>query len=196
MKYPVTRFKSLKVCLKEMEPFIRSGWHLQSGKPFKRFGDMRSRELLANWLLCVVVNFEKGEDQLTFSSDPIGGDGIIQDIATDATWPTEHVMIPRPRAGRIQDAETLILRAVEHKNNKGGAAYASGKHLVVFMDADAGVWFPNRVARQLPEPLHFETVWVICLQSVEAGNISTQYPGCTGLTRHMARPHRNKSARC
>jgi hypothetical protein len=180
MKYRITRFKSLKVCLKEIEPFVRNGWHLQSGKPFKRFDDMRSREILANWLLCVAVNSEIGEDQLTFSSDPIGGDGIIQDIATDATWPTEHVMVPRPRKGKIQDAETLILKAIEHKNNKGGAAYAAGKHLVVFVDADAGVWFPNRVARQLPEPLHFETVWVISLQGVEAGEyiyaVSRLYP--------------------
>jgi hypothetical protein len=143
MKYSITRFKSLRICLKEIEPFVRNGKHLQSGKPFKRFGDMRSREILANWLLCVAVNFERGEDQLTFSSDPIGGDGIVQDIATDAAWPTEHVMIPRLQVGKTRDAETLILQAVEHKNNKGGAAYASGKHLVVFMGADAGIWFPN-----------------------------------------------------
>lgn len=48
MKYQITRFKNLKVCLKELEPFIRNGEHLQTGKPFKRFGGLRSRELLAN----------------------------------------------------------------------------------------------------------------------------------------------------
>ena len=37
--------------LKELEPFVRNGEHLQTGKPFKRFGGMRSREILANWLL-------------------------------------------------------------------------------------------------------------------------------------------------
>lgn len=30
-------------------------------------------------------------------------------------------------------------------------------------------WFPDTVARQLPSPLHFEAVWVVGLQSVEAG---------------------------
>ena len=52
MKYPTTRFKNLTVALKELEPYIRSGEHLQTGKPFKQFGDLRSRELLGNWLLC------------------------------------------------------------------------------------------------------------------------------------------------
>jgi hypothetical protein len=44
MKYPVTRFKSLAVALREIEPFIRNGEHLQTGKPFKKFGCMRSLE--------------------------------------------------------------------------------------------------------------------------------------------------------
>ena len=33
----------------------------------------------------------------------------------------------------------------------------------------AGRWFPNKVARQLPEPLHFAAVWVVGLQGAEAG---------------------------
>lgn len=56
MKYPVRRFKSLAVALKELEPFIRNGEHLQTGRPFAKFGGMRSREMLANWLLSVGVN--------------------------------------------------------------------------------------------------------------------------------------------
>ncbi len=166
MKYPVTRFKSLAVALKEMEPFIRNGQHLQTGKPFKRFGGMRSREMLANWLLCVAVN-SVNEGKLTFSSDPIGGDGIICDVATGVTWPTEHVMVPKPRAGQTGDVEALILKAVEQKRRKGGAAYAVGKTLIVFLDVGAGIWFPNKVARQLPRPLHFAAVWVVGLQGVE-----------------------------
>jgi hypothetical protein len=94
MKYPVRQFKSLEAALKELEPFIRNGAHLLRGKPFKNFGDMRSREALANWLLCVVVNVVNG-GKLTFCTDPVGGDGIIRDTATDETWPTEHVMVLR-----------------------------------------------------------------------------------------------------
>jgi hypothetical protein len=59
VKYQITRFKSLEAALKEVEPFIRNGEHLETGKPFKRFGGLRSRELLANWLLCAVVNYEQ-----------------------------------------------------------------------------------------------------------------------------------------
>ena len=49
LRYPVTRFKSMKVALKEPEPFITDGAHLQSGRPFERMGGMRSREAVTNW---------------------------------------------------------------------------------------------------------------------------------------------------
>jgi hypothetical protein len=39
--------------------------------------------------------------------------------------------------------------------------------LVVFVNASTGEWFPNRVAQALPDPLHFETVWIVSLQKVE-----------------------------
>lgn len=168
MKYQITRFKSLDIALKELEPFIRNGEHLQTGKPFYRFGGMRSREILANWLLCVAIN-SVSESKLTFSSDPTGGDGIICDAVTGETWPTEHVIVPRLRPGQTGDAQSLILNAVDKKRSKGGKAYAAGKTLVVFLDAGAGEWFPNRVARQLPYPLLFATVWVVGLQGIEAG---------------------------
>ena len=41
--------------------------------------------------------------------------------------------------------------------------------MVVFVDADAGEWHPNKVARALPDPLYFATVWVIGLHSVTDG---------------------------
>lgn len=167
MKYPVRRFKSLTVALKELEPFVRNGAHLQTGRPFKEFGDMRSREALANWLLCVTVNAIENR-QLTFSTDPIGGDGIICDPESDETWPTEHVMVPSLAPGETGDGEELILAAIEHKRARG-AAYATGRTLVVFLEANVGSWFPNRVARRLPQPLLFAAVWVVGLRSPEAG---------------------------
>ena len=139
MKYAVKRFKSLALALKELEPSIRNGQHLQTGKPFEKFGRMRSREILANWLLCAAINATENR-KLTFSSDPVGGDGVICDGATGETWPTEHVMVPRLRPGETGDAATLVLKAIEQKRNKGGAAYAAGKTLIVFLEADAGVW--------------------------------------------------------
>ena len=170
MKYRVVRFKSLKEALKQLEPFIRNGEHLQTGRPFGRFGGLRSREILANWLLCVALNFTQNqEDRFTFSSDPIGGDGIIYDTATKMTWPTEHVLVPRTRGGEAEDVAALILRAVAGKQRKGGAAYASGKILVVFLNAAGGEWHPNKVAKLLPETLYFREVWLVGLQSVTEG---------------------------
>jgi hypothetical protein len=46
MKVSVRRFKSLAIGLKELEPFIRNGQHLATGRPFKRLNGMRSREAL------------------------------------------------------------------------------------------------------------------------------------------------------
>lgn len=79
-------------------------------------------------------------------------------------------MVPRQSGGEEADAHALILAAIEQKRTKGGAAYASGKTLVVFLDAGAGEWYPNRVARALPDPLHFATVWVVGLQKIDDGN--------------------------
>jgi hypothetical protein len=67
-----------------------NGKHLESGKPFDKFSGMRSREILANWLLCVAVNYAD-ERWLTFCSDSIGGDGIIYDEETEGTGLTERI---------------------------------------------------------------------------------------------------------
>ena len=168
MRYDVKRFTSLEVCLKELEPFIRSGEHLQTGKPFGRFGGLRSRELLANWLLCVAVNHALQEDRFTFTSDPLGGDGVIYDNATEETYRTEHVLVPSARGGGTQGAEELVLDAIKLKQGKGGKAYASGKTLVVLLDAAAGKWHPTKLAQRLPGT-DFEAVWVVGLQGVEDG---------------------------
>jgi hypothetical protein len=170
MKYQTKRFKSLAVALKELERFIRDGEHLQTGKPFERFDGLRSRELLGNWLLCVAFNFHHNADRMTFTSDPLGGDGIIYDETTKETWPTEHVLTPVDRGDKPPDLEALILKAIEEKQAKGGAAYAKGKTLVVFLNAGGGgAWFPNRVAKRLPAKLDFGAVWVVGLHRVEEG---------------------------
>lgn len=169
LRYQVKRFKSASIALKELEPFVRNGFHLQSGKPFAKLGGMRSREAWANWLACAAINAWAGSDRLTFTSDPIGGDGIIFDQATGETWPTEHVMVTRRDAGR--SVESLILERVRQKRNKGGAAYAQGKTLMVLLDVIGEPWFPTEVAKALPRPLWFEAVWVIGLDNAENGYV-------------------------
>jgi hypothetical protein len=161
----------MEVALKELSRFIVDGKHLQSGYPFEKFGDMRSREAVANWLLCAVVN-AIGQRELSFTSDPVGGDGILIDAKTGESFQTEHVMVPRHKGGAEADVHQLILDAIEQKRSKGGAAYAAGKLLVVFLDVAAGPWFPSRVARVLPDPLYFDEVWVAGLQPVSNGEYS------------------------
>lgn len=164
MKCEVTRFKSLAVALKEIEPLVRDPRHLQTGKPLGKFGGMRPREVLANWLLCATSEKIDGRN-LLFYSDPIGGDGIIRDEATGETWPTEHVYVSQHSTG--PDAKTLIIDAINHKQ-ANGAAYCTGKTLVVFLETPAaGTWYPNAAAKALPDPLVFDAVWVVGFSTIQ-----------------------------
>jgi hypothetical protein len=171
-RHTVTKFKNLTLALKELEPFIKHARHLQVGDPFESFGGLRSRELLGNWLLCVVSNFNCGEeDRLTFTSDPTNGDGIIVDLVTGKTWRMEHVFEPGPHPGapqgRGEALEKLILEKVAHKQ-KRGPDYGAGKTLLVLSN-EIGQWFPDKVAALLPAPMHFEAIWVTGLQEVTGG---------------------------
>lgn len=172
MKNRVRRFKSLAIALKELKPFIRDGQHLQTGKPFKQFGGMRSREVLANWLICVVANFECGMDRFSFTTDPTGGDGVVHDAQSSDMWLMEHVLVPRMQSeygANAENVEAAVLATIDCKRQKGGMTYALGKQLVVFLNSGGGLWYPNRVAKQLPKPLMFDSVWIVGLQSVEHG---------------------------
>jgi hypothetical protein len=168
----VKKFKSLKIALKELEPFIRNGRHLQVGDEFKNFGMLRSRELLGNWLLCVATNATVGDDRYTFTSDPGDGDGLIVNEANGTVLQTEHVFVPGPHPGaptgrNADEPMTLILEKITHKND----SKYTGKTLVVLCnDAGTGAaWYPNRLAKALPDGLPFEAVWVMSLQGVIDG---------------------------
>lgn len=174
MKYPGRRFKSLAHAFKEIEPHVRTGKPLQTGKPFGNFARMLPREVLANLLICAVGNFESEPERFRLAGldDPIGGDGVIEDSATKETFPTEHVLVPDLKGGAAGDIQALILGQIALKQAKGEAAYAGGKTLVVFVNAEGGPWFPNRVAKSLPTPLDFAAVWVVGLHGVENGEYS------------------------
>jgi hypothetical protein len=174
MKRKITRFKDLKIALKELEPFIRNIANgktsvLESGRPIKKFGGMLPRELVANWLLTVVGNYFTQSERFQFTTDPDGSDGLIYDTVTQEAVSTEHIITRSKGASDTTDAQTKILNAVEQKIAKGGAAYARGKTLVVFMfsGADGTFWYPDKVAAALPSVLHFEAVWVVSFQRLE-----------------------------
>jgi hypothetical protein len=80
MKERFKRFMSLAIALKELQPHIVSGQQIQTGKPFKNFGEMRPREALGNWLICVVSNFEAAADCFFFTTDPSGGVGCRKSV--------------------------------------------------------------------------------------------------------------------
>jgi hypothetical protein len=132
---------------------------------------MLPRECLANWLLCAAVN-SAHPDRLAFTSPPtdVGGDGVIVDQVNGETWVMEHVSVLKAREQGAKRLDERILEAIGSKQAKG-AAYASGKTLVVFVDSDPEEWFPNRVARALPQ-LDFEAVWVVGLHGVSQGEYS------------------------
>ncbi len=157
----------MDVALKELEPFIKSGQLLKTGRPLRKLGGMLPREMLGNWLICAAIS-SSGDRRLSFSSDPTGGDGVIEDLDTHGTWLTEHVFVGPWNAGETPDLKKLILSAIEKKQAKGDS-YASGKTLVVFSDVTAGPWHPNDIARELPCPLQFVTVWVVGLQKTTNG---------------------------
>lgn len=130
---------------------------------------MRSREILGNWLICAVVNANEGGGAYAFTSDPQGGDGVIVNAQTNESWLTEHVMVGKPRTPHDTELsiECRILQAYSAKTGKGGSAYATGKHLIIFLETGGGEWHPRKVARQLPGELVFTDVWVFGLLPFE-----------------------------
>ena len=164
MNHPTTFFESLAVALKHLEPIFRDDRLILTGKPLRRLADMRPREACANWLICAALNEASGAS-LMFGSDATGGDGVIFDSETGCEVAvTEHVIaVPSDDT----NVEALILRAMEEKQSSG-ESYAAGKTLVVYLAAN-GKWHANVVARQLPNPLSFDGVYVVSRERIEAG---------------------------
>lgn len=165
MRYSGKTFKSMKICLKELEKFIRDGNHLETGKPFQRFDGLRSREVLGNWLVCAALNFEQKSERLRICTDPQGGDGVIYDTKQKILEYMEHILVSQNNR-TTKNTETLILEHIDKKRSKGGKAYASGKSLVVFLNKKGENWTPNKIAKKLPIDLYFNGVWVVGLQGI------------------------------
>jgi hypothetical protein len=138
--------------------------------------------------MCAAISFESGRPYC-FTSDPNGGDGVIYDPVDQRDWPTEHVYVRPAGASEARNIASLILDAVRAKEEKGGAAYAAGKTLIVFLDAGLGEWKPNAVARMLA-PGNFKNVWLVGLQSADQGGRYTYAVVClrTGLDRDQGAP--------
>lgn len=155
------RFKSPQIALKELKPFILDGRHIRTGKQQRLFHNLRPRELLANWLLCSVINHSIQPGRLDFLSDPRvdGCDGLILDTLTGQLHQMEHVIAFRRDEHADLDGKGLILKAIEQKVDRG-ADYAAGKTLVVFPEG-AGEWVPREVRTAVPASFAFDALWVI-----------------------------------
>jgi hypothetical protein len=55
LRKSVRKFKSLKIALSPLAPFIRDGNQILRGRPLQRFDQGRPRELIGNWLLTAFV---------------------------------------------------------------------------------------------------------------------------------------------
>lgn len=168
MKQPITKFKDMTVALKELAKFVRDDARfLATGREIERFGRLRPREMLANWLICAAVNEDDKHGRMIFTTDPDGGDGIIWDQSIDQHSRTEHIYVRQSQEGDPVPVEQKIADAVGQKQGKGGAAYAKGKVLVIFLGGVEGppeksLWYPKKAAEQLPAN-DFVEVWVVGL---------------------------------
>jgi hypothetical protein len=174
MRYKVRKLRNLRLGLKEAEPAFRNVLVngrpiLESGRPYRNFGRMLPRELAANWLIAAVLDHCTRSDRFHIMSDPADGDGLIFDTITkEALW-TEHVMvIDRAPDHGPDDPQAKILKCVSEKNDRG-SAYGRARNLIIFLyrSGNPGPWWPNRLARLLPQPLHFDTVWLVGFQHFE-----------------------------
>lgn len=166
MKYSIKKPTSLRDAIREIGPFIRAN---ELGKRFKSLDGLLMREALGNWLVCAACNHQVATpDRYTFTSEPMGGgaDGAICDQSTGMALATEHVMVPKRRDGQRagESAGQLVSAAIRQKLAKGGAAYASGKVLVVYLDADVPGYSPRALREHLPADLAFADVWVVVPQ--------------------------------
>jgi hypothetical protein len=166
MKHAVTVIKDLKAGLKQIEHFIKQPQLLWSGRAPRNF-KLLPREIVANWFISAIIGHERQSEAITFSTDPVGGDGVIIDKAAQVdVMLTEHVFVPiREPPIPLEDR---IAEAVADKM-ESGETYARGKTLIVFTEGNGGLWHPNRAARRIAGAHAFEGVWVVQLSSADEG---------------------------
>jgi hypothetical protein len=171
MKKHVRSFISQAAGLSEIRRFIQNADQIRSGRKIPNFSHALPRELVANWLITAVANYEAGSEVFRFTSDP-DGDGVIYNVLQGIDYPTEHVMVPPAESVDTTSIESRIRAAVQKKQAKGGLSYAGGKMLVVLVNHAGDVhWHPNAATGALP-PNDFEHVWAVGLHSVKDGQFT------------------------
>ncbi len=150
--------KSLLALLPELKPLVTDPRHLWNGRHFPKF-HMLPRELLGNWLLGTILEFEEGRTGWTIAEDHVGDGYLLHRPDRRGRW-MEHVLVhQRNQASRT--VEECVVAALAHKANpRHGPQYASGKTLVIFSEAK-GAWHPSRVRWLIFGRHAFNDVWVM-----------------------------------
>ncbi len=163
-KFSHVQVKDLKQVLKDMEPYIKSVQALITGRPILNF-PLLMREALGNWLICAVGNYN-GYD-ITFQTDPTGGDGIIFNRDTKGGTYTEHVSAINnlPNAKPITNSDDFILQKIQDKIDKGKANNDKYKNkmLIVFIEG-LGNFHPLKIAHEINSKHNFSSVWSFGLE--------------------------------
>ncbi len=169
----VKAIKDMRSALNDMAPWIRNAKTILNGR--KGNVGMLPREVIANWLMAVVLNSEEESDPWMPCGDPSqdadGGDGILYNRETGRSYVMEHVLAYEFSSSGAVSEETFR-SAVEHKTKKG-AQYAAGKNLIVFCEG-IGKFYPNRLAKDLSGTHDFSALWTIALSTTD-GNDDYQY---------------------
>ncbi len=160
--------KDLKQVLKDMEPYIKQVQPLITGRPISNF-PLLMREALGNWLICAIGNYNGYN--ITFQTDPTGGDGIIFNRDTKGGTYTEHVSAINnlPKAKPIINSDDFILQKIQDKIDKGKANNDKYKNkmLIVFIEG-MGNFHPLKIAREINDKHNFSSVWSFGLEESNA----------------------------
>ena len=77
-QHHVVALRSLTAALPDISRMMLDGQAIRTGRDDGRIG-LRSREIVANWVLCTVLEHMQGQGRFILTSDPLQGDGIIHD---------------------------------------------------------------------------------------------------------------------
>lgn len=176
------RIKSFQVLLKDLEPVVKNHHEiLYTGREFTSF-KQRPREVLANWLLCIVLR-EKYGDAITFRESH-EGDGVILNKQTGDEILTEHVCaMDIPLGKEWPKGNDRIIEAVNHKAERG-AEYAKGKKSIVFVDG-AGEINTGIIRQSIAGKHCFDCVYCISPLKADSNGYSyfvTEYYDLASIT--------------
>jgi len=169
----------LKSALSDMSVWIKNQAYILSGE--KGNTGLLRREILANWLLAVILNHCSNSQNWVPCGDPAGNqdsaDGVLYNLKTHEFFVMEHVIALNRHSDEVT-SDARFIQAVDHKIKKG-PQYALGKELVVLCE-NIGDIYPNRLAAALRNKHSFSNIWAIGLSYTDGENQHQYCASCLG----------------